>query len=111
MRYSTVQPLAARCPPTDARHIGLGPGLVDKDQVSDIECRLQRVPTLSSRRDVRTGLFSRHEGLFLSVNLSRRSVFHTVLMLTETASSCRIQARNSSSVISGCLATCAVIAS
>ena len=57
----------------------------------------------------RAFLFRRHKGPFLSVNLSRRSVFHTVLMLAEMPSSARIQVRSSSSVMSGCRVTCAVI--
>jgi hypothetical protein len=46
----------------------------------------------------------------LSVSLSRRSVFHTVLTLTKMANSARIHARSSSNVMSGCRATCAVMA-
>jgi hypothetical protein len=37
-------------------------------------------------------------------------VFHAVLMLTEMANSARIHARSSSSVMSGCRATCIVMA-
>ena len=61
--------------------------------------------SIRGRRRYPDGLLGRDKGLFLSVNSSRRSVFHTVVMLTEMPSSFRIQARNSSSVMSGSMGT------
>ena len=66
------QPLAARRPAVQARHVGLGPGLVDEDQARRIDAALIFAPARPVAAYVRAILLARDERLFLSVTPSRR---------------------------------------
>src|SRR5271166_3787192 len=47
-----LEPGAAKRPPTQRRHVGLGPGLVDEDQALGLNAALILYPLLSPARDV-----------------------------------------------------------
>jgi hypothetical protein len=64
VRDHAGEPLAARAPAADRRHIGLDPGLVDEDQPSRIEAALIFLPLSPPARDVRTALFAWQNGFF-----------------------------------------------
>jgi hypothetical protein len=57
-------PLSFGPPPAQRSHIGLDPGLVDKDQTLRIEVFLQGLPALSPARDVSAGSFERKQRFF-----------------------------------------------
>ena len=46
------QPLAPRRPPTQGRHVGLGPGLVDEHQPFQVDAALTRLPAGALAGDV-----------------------------------------------------------
>jgi hypothetical protein len=66
------QPLAARRPAVEARHVGLGPGLVDEDPARRRDALLVIAPARPVAACVRAILLARDERLFLSVTPSRR---------------------------------------
>ena len=69
MGNAHAQSLPARSPPVSARHIGRGPGLVDKDEAFRIEIELPLEPILAPFHDVRAILLARMRRLFLRVIL------------------------------------------
>ena len=72
MWHSGAQPLAARSPSIDPRHLGGGCRLVDEYQLLRVEVRLALEPCLALRQDVGAILLAGMRGLFLSViRLSR----------------------------------------
>ena len=58
------QALALLPPAADRRHVGLDPGLVDKDQATWIEMTARPPPALASPDDIGAMLFSREECFF-----------------------------------------------
>jgi hypothetical protein len=66
------QSLAARRPAVEARHVGLGPGLVDEDQARRLDALLTFAPARPVAAYVRAVLLARDERLFLSVTPWRR---------------------------------------
>ena len=66
MRDFGDQPLAARAPAPDRRHVRLGPGLIDKDQARCINLSLVALPELPLARHVRTVLLAGVQGFFYS---------------------------------------------
>jgi hypothetical protein len=66
------EPLAARRPAVETRHIGLGPGLIDEDQARGIDAALIGPPARPMAAYVRTVLLACNERLFLSVTPIRR---------------------------------------
>ncbi len=67
MRDLRPEALTARRPAIGARHVRLGPGLIDEDQPCRIEVDLVVEPRPSSLQDVRTVLLTGVRGLFLRV--------------------------------------------
>jgi hypothetical protein len=57
------QALAARRPAVAARHVGLGPGLVDEDQARRIDAALTGAPARAMAAYVRARLLAGDEGL------------------------------------------------
>jgi hypothetical protein len=57
------QPLAARRPAMEPRHIGLGPGLVDEDEAAELDAGLMLAPALAMALYVLPILFARDERL------------------------------------------------
>ena len=72
VRNLVDEPLALGRPTAQAGHVGLGPGLVDKDQTPGIDEALIGAPSFAVAAYVRTILFARDEGLFLNVTPIRR---------------------------------------
>ena len=58
------QPLAPRRPAVGARHVGLGPGLVDEDQAGRIKPSLILFPLRPPPGDVRTILLAGVQAFF-----------------------------------------------
>ena len=56
--------LSALRPAVEARHVGLGPGLVDEHEPGRIDPPLRFAPSLAVARDVRAGLLTRDQRLF-----------------------------------------------
>ena len=81
---STNHARAAWAAAIKARHVGLGPGLIEKDQPMRIQPGLQFAPGTARLGDVCTRLLGGSERLFLRVRPSKRTVFHTVAMLALT---------------------------
>lgn len=64
MRNFGIEPLAARTPAAQGRHVGLGPGLVDKDETGRIDLSLIFFPAFSMSRDLGPVLFAWQHGFF-----------------------------------------------
>ena len=64
VRHLGDQPLAARTPAMGARHVSLGPGLIDEDQPGGVELPLMGLPTDASPGDVRPVLFAGVQAFF-----------------------------------------------
>jgi hypothetical protein len=58
-------------------HVGLGPGLVDKDQVFGVKPALVLLPPLAPAGNVGAVLFAGVQALFLNVMPSRAKNAHT----------------------------------
>lgn len=58
------QPVAAQAAPMRPRHVGLGPGLIDKDQPPGIKIALITLPTFTPPFDVGPVLFGRVQAFF-----------------------------------------------
>jgi len=58
------QPVAARRPAAQARHVGFGPGLVDEDQPRRIKPTLIGLPACAPSGDVGTILFGGEQRFF-----------------------------------------------
>ena len=78
MRHRGLQPLAARRPAAQRRHVGLGPGLVDEHQAGGIDPALVLHPLRPPARHVRTLPLGRDQRLFLCVSPSAWTNSHTV---------------------------------
>ena len=72
VRHLVDKPLAAWCPTMGARHVGLGPGLVDEDQASGIDPPLIGMPLGAAAAYIRAVLLARDQRLFLNVMPWRR---------------------------------------
>ena len=72
MRDLVDEPLAARRPAVKPRHVGLGPGLVEKEQALRINALLIGAPSPPMTAYVRAIALVRDERLFLSVRPIRR---------------------------------------
>ncbi len=59
-----VEPLADRCPAAQGRHVGLGPGLVDKDQAGRIRPALELLPLLAPPGHLGPQLFGGKNAFF-----------------------------------------------
>ncbi len=66
VRHFGDQPLTARRAPIGARHVGLGPGLIDEDEASGVQAALQALPSCPSSCHVRAILFAGVKALFFS---------------------------------------------
>jgi hypothetical protein len=64
VRHLGDQPAAAGAAAMAARHVGLGPGLVDKDQSGGVEPALMRLPAPPPPGDVRPVLLAGVQGFF-----------------------------------------------
>jgi hypothetical protein len=64
MRDLRFEPAPLERPASQRRHIGLGPGLVEKDQGPRINTALILGPLLTPSRDVRTVLLASHQSFF-----------------------------------------------
>ena len=65
VRHLGLEPLAARRPAPERRHVGLGPGLVDEDQAGRIDPVLILRPLRPPSRDVGTIPLAGDQRLFL----------------------------------------------
>src|ERR1700756_3135116 len=81
VRNLGFEPLAARRPTPQRRHIGLGPGLIDEDQALGRDPGLIFFPLLAPAGDVRAVLLAGKHG-FLKLSCSAWTKFHTVLSST-----------------------------
>ena len=59
-----MEPLAHRCPPSQRRHVGLRPGLIDEDQASRIKPALIFLPLLAPPGDRGSELFGGQYAFF-----------------------------------------------
>src|SRR3954463_886270 len=105
VRHAGNEPFAARRPAVTPRHIGRCPGLIDEDQVRRVQIRLLFAPARAGGGAIRAGLLGGVVRLFLSVRPSRSSAFHIPPWLTDIPWLESSQARSSSSVASGYVAT------
>ena len=64
VRHLRDERLAAPAPAAQWRHVGLRPGLVDKDEAGRINALLILLPTHAAARDVRTILLGGEHGFF-----------------------------------------------
>jgi len=64
VRHLGMQRHAAAMPAVGARHVGLGPGLVDEHQAGRIDAPLIPLPPAPSPRDVRPILLAGEDGFF-----------------------------------------------
>ena len=78
MRRLGDQRRSAFVPAVRARHIGLGPGLVDEDKAFWIEPRLNFLPQGATTRDIRAILLGGEQRFFLKLIFSRRRNRHKV---------------------------------
>ena len=69
VRNADPEALAPEAAPVPARHVGLGPGLVDEHQARGVEIELPLEPGLAPAHDVGTALLAGMGGLFLRVML------------------------------------------
>jgi hypothetical protein len=65
VRHLGEEPVAARCPSPERRHVGLGPGFVDEDQAGRVNPLLVGLPLLPPTRHVGAVLLGRNQRLFL----------------------------------------------
>ena len=64
MRRKASYPFASCAPSAQRSHIGLDPGLVDKDETGRVNAALPRSPALPTTCDVGTALFKREQRFF-----------------------------------------------
>ena len=64
VRHLGMQRRAAAMPAVGARHVGLGPGLVDEDEAGRIDAPLVALPPAPPPRDVRPILLAGEDGFF-----------------------------------------------
>ncbi len=64
VRRFGFEPLSPAAPSVGPRHVGLGPGLVDKDQASGIDLSLIALPALAPPRHVRPVLLAGQHAFF-----------------------------------------------
>ena len=64
MRHLGMQRRTAAMPAMGARHVGLGPGLVDEDEACRIDAALMPPPPAPPPRDVRSILLAGEDGFF-----------------------------------------------
>ncbi len=67
VRHTHPQALTSWGPAVGTRHLGRGPGLVDKHQAFGIEIKLRLEPSFAPLHNVGTVLFAGVRGLFLRV--------------------------------------------
>jgi hypothetical protein len=63
-RGGRLETLPARPPASQRRHVGLDPGLVDKDQARSVDPALMGLPARPLTRDIGTVLFGRQDRFF-----------------------------------------------
>ena len=63
-RRFRLQPLAARCPAAQGRHVGLGPGFIDEDQPGGINTALISLPLRPVPGDIRSVLLAGQHAFF-----------------------------------------------
>src|SRR5262245_9402429 len=105
VRHGCDQTLAAFAAAVAARHVRLGPSLVDEDQALDVQAALGSAPFLARSGDVGSTLLGSMACLFLNDRSRASSVPDMVAMLTFTPSSRCDQSTSSASVASGCSVT------
>lgn len=64
VRHLGMEPLAYRRPPTQRRHVGLGPGLIDEDEAPGVRSGLILLPLLAPPGDLWAQLFGRQHAFF-----------------------------------------------
>lgn len=96
------QPLAVRRPAMGARHVGLGPGLIDEDQARWIDPALMLAPLRSATAYVRAVPLARDQRLFLNVIPSRRKKRLSIEVSAFTERSAASRRLSAVSVMSGC---------
>lgn len=64
VRHFGSEPLPLRAPTVSARHVGLGPGFINKDQALRFQFPLVGLPTLAFACDVRPILFTGQNAFF-----------------------------------------------
>src|SRR6185436_927266 len=104
------EPPAARGAAIEAGHLGADTGLVDEDELVDIDKAPRGLPDTTPRRDIRPVLLACAERLFLNDSPSRATADHIAPFDSRTPCSANSQARNAASVRSGCASICAATA-
>lgn len=99
VRHGHAQPLSTRGTSVAARHLRVGTGFVDEDQLFRVEVELAVEPGLAGAQDVGAILFLRMAGLFLRICPWRAKNRHSVDTATAIPSSASAT-RNSARVIS-----------
>jgi hypothetical protein len=64
LRHLGPEPQAARPPPSERRHVGLGPGFIDEDQAGGLDPGLMGFPLRPPSRDVGTILLAGEHSFF-----------------------------------------------
>lgn len=95
MRHFIDQRLALRAPAMGARHVRLGPGLVDEDHPLGVYPALDPVPAIAAADDIGPVLLFGEERLFLNVLPQRFRNRHSVSQQTTTPRSSRRSASSS----------------
>jgi hypothetical protein len=101
MRDLVDEPLAARRPTVKPRHVGLGPGLVEKQQTRGIRALLIGAPSPPMTAYVRAVALARDERLFLSVTPIRRKNRLIIEVSVLTPRSVKSRSQSVCSVTSG----------
>jgi len=104
------EPPAAPGAAVEPGHLGAGTGLVDEDELVEIDKGPRGLPNTASRRDVRAVLLARAERLFLNDSPSRATADHIAPFDSRTSCSANSHACNAASVRSGCASICAASA-
>src|SRR5271169_1329983 len=95
------QAFSPRGAASQPRHVGLGPGLINEDQLGRIKSQLAHPPCGTGLRHVRTILLGGVDRLFLYDRFSSRSA----LLMAQAVTLIPSLFRSSTSVASGCSAT------
>jgi hypothetical protein len=77
MRHVSLDPLSARCPSPQRRHVGFGPCLIDEDQPGRIDVAAVLAPLRAAAGDVGAVLLGCDQRLFLKLSFSRWTNSHT----------------------------------
>jgi hypothetical protein len=64
VRHLGMQRRTAAMPAVGARHVGLGPGLVDEDEAGRVDASLVALPPMAPPRHVRPILLAGEDGFF-----------------------------------------------